>query len=191
LKSPPYLPDLRGRAEKHTFYTFSQLALPDLLPLAGFPKLTRFSSCRKVTNMNALTVMQSTSPLGPTRTVPNPILIKIELLGDVCLLHFKGRLYAGVHLDYLNAKLEEIKTLACTRFLANFEDLTLLDCSGLSFIIGLYKASGGRLVLVKTQPRVREVLDITRLSTVIPLAADIESGLAVLGGGASAARGAA
>jgi anti-anti-sigma factor len=137
--------------------------------------------------MNALTETQSISPLGPTRTVPNPILIKIELLGDVCLLHFKGRLHAGAHSDYLNAKMDDIKALACTKLLANFEDVTSLDCSGLSFIIGLYKTSGGRLVLVKTQPQVREVLDITHLSTVIPLAADIESGLAVLCGVGAAA----
>ncbi len=132
--------------------------------------------------MNALTVMQSFSPPGTTCTVPYPILIKIERLGDVCLLHFEGRLQAGAHPDYLNAKMEEIKTFACTKLLANFEDVTSLDCSGLSFIIGLYKTSGGRLVLVKTQAQVREVLDITRLTTVIPLAADIESGLAALCG---------
>jgi anti-anti-sigma factor len=139
--------------------------------------------------MNVVTVMQSTSSPGPTRNLPYPILIKIELLGDVCLLHFEGRLQAGAHPDYLNAKMEEIETLGCTKLLANFEDVTSLDCSGLSFIVGLYKTSGGRLVLVRTQPQVREVLDITRLSTVIPLAANIESGLAALCGKASAAGG--
>jgi anti-anti-sigma factor len=140
--------------------------------------------------MNALTVVRSMNPLGPTRAVPSPILIKIELLGDLCLLHFMGRLHASAHSDYLNAKMEEIKTLVCTKFLANFEDVTSLDCSGLSFIVSLYKASGGRLVLMKTQRHVREILDITRLSTVIPLTADIESALAALRGDISAAGGA-
>lgn len=140
--------------------------------------------------MNALTAVPSMNPLGPARALPSPIQIKIELLGDLCLLHFKGRLHATVHLDYLNAKMEEIKALACSKFLANLEGVTSLDCRGLSFIISLYKASGGRLVLVKSQPQVREVLDITRLSTVIPLAADIETGLAALCGEISAAVGA-
>ena len=151
--------------------------------MAGFPKFGRFTSWGEGNqNMNAPTVAQGISPLGPTRAVPSPILIKIELLGDLCLLHFKGRLQASAHLDYLNAKMEEIKTLACTKFLANLEGVTSLDCWGLGFIISLYKASGGRLVLMKAQPQVREVLDITRLSTVIPLAADIETGLAALCG---------
>ena len=130
--------------------------------------------------MNALTAVQSINPLGPARGLLSPIQIKIELLADLCLLHFKGRLHASVHLDYLNAKLEEIKALACTKYLANLEGVTSLDCRGLSFIISLYKASGGRLVLMNPQPQVREVLDITRLSTVIPLAADLETGLAAL-----------
>ena len=64
----------------------------------------------------------------------------------------------------------------------DFEDVTSLDCSGISFLIGLYGISNGRLALVKIQPSVRAVLDITRLSTVILLAADIESGLAALCG---------
>jgi anti-anti-sigma factor len=140
--------------------------------------------------MNALTETLRISPLGPTRTVANPIVIMIEVLSDVCLLHFKGRLQAGAHPDYLNAKLDEVKTLASPKILADLENVTSLDCSGLSFIIGLYWTSDGRLVLVKAQPQVREVLDITRLSTVIPLAANIELGLAALGGKGSAAGGA-
>jgi anti-anti-sigma factor len=130
--------------------------------------------------MNAQTGMQSLSPLGPARTVRDPILINIEVRGDVCLLHFKGYLHAGADSDYLNAKMDEIKTVACTKCLANFEDVMSLGSAGLSFLIDLYKTSDGHLVLVKTQPRIREVLDITGLSTVIPLATDIESGLAAL-----------
>lgn len=140
--------------------------------------------------MNAQAVIQRLSPLGRARSVPNPILIKIEVLGDVCLLHFTGHLHAGAHSDYLNTKMDEIKTVACTKFLANVEGVASLGSTGLNFIVDLYKTSGGRLVLMKTQPHVREVLDITRLSTVIPLTADIESALAALCGEISAAGGA-
>ena len=130
--------------------------------------------------MNAPTVMQRLSPPGSMGTAPKPILINIEVLGDVCVLHFAGHLHAGAHLDYLNAKMNEIKTLACRTFLADFGDVASLGSAGLSFIIGLYKISGGRLVLVNPQPRIREVLAITRLNTVIPMTVDIESGLAAL-----------
>jgi anti-anti-sigma factor len=76
--------------------------------------------------------------------------------------------------------MDEIKTLNRTKVLADFRDVPSAGSACLSFIAGMYRTSGGRLVLARTQARVREVLDITGLSAVIPLAADIESGLATL-----------
>ena len=106
--------------------------------------------------MNAHTGMQPLSAISPARSVPNPVLIQIEVFGDVCFLHIQGHLHAGARPDYLRAKMEEIKTLACTKFLADFEDVASLGSAGLSFVIGLYKISGGQLVLVKTRsPRPR------------------------------------
>jgi anti-anti-sigma regulatory factor len=55
--------------------------------------------------------------------------------------------------------------------------------AGIGFIVGVYMStrnSGGHFVLVGLRPGVREVFDLTRVSTVIPLAADIASGLAIL-----------
>jgi anti-anti-sigma factor len=109
-----------------------------------------------------------------------PIAIEIEQREDVCILRFKGDFPTGEYSDYLSAKLDEIRMRNCAKVLADFRDVPSVGSTGLSFIVRLYKSSGGRLVLVRTQPRVREVLEITRLSAVIPLAADIESGLAAL-----------
>jgi len=114
------------------------------------------------------------------RTFTDPILIEIERLRDVCLLRFKGRFHPGEHSEYLKAKMDEINTLRCTKVLADFEDVPAVGSTGLSFIVDLYRASSGRFVLVGAQPRVRKVLDITGLSTMIALAPDVESGLAVL-----------
>ena len=116
----------------------------------------------------------------PVRTVPKTIVIDVEKRGDVCLLRFQGNFHTGEDLDYLRAKMEEIKTVNCRKVLADFQDVPCVGSTGLSFLVELFRASGGRFVLVKTQRRVREVLDITHLSTMFPLAADIESGLAAL-----------
>jgi len=55
---------------------------------------------------------------------------------------------------------------------------------GVSFVVGLYtsvvRGSNGRFVLVGVLPLVRQVLDLTRLSTILPMAPDLASGLAVL-----------
>jgi len=53
----------------------------------------------------------------------------------------------------------------------------------MGFIVGIYTStrnSGGRFILVGLRPRVREIFDLTGVSTVIPLAADIASGLVTL-----------
>lgn len=116
----------------------------------------------------------------PVRAVPKTIVIDVEKRDDVCLLRFQGNFHTGEDLDYLRAKMEEIKTFNCPKVLADFQDVPCVGSTGLSFLVELFRTSGGRFVLVKTQRRVREVLDITHLSTVFPLATDIESGLAAL-----------
>jgi anti-anti-sigma factor len=126
----------------------------------------------------------STLP-APVRTAPKTIMIDIEKKDDVCLLRFRGNFHTGEDPDYLRAKMEEIKTVNCPKVLADFEDVPLVGSTGISFLVELYRNSGGRFVLVKTQRRVREVLDITRLSTVFSQAADVESGLAALSSEAS------
>jgi len=65
-----------------------------------------------------------------------------------------------------------------------------IGSAGIGFILGVYTSTknlGGRFVLVGIRPRVREVLDLTRVSTIIPLAADFASGLVTLRDEGSAA----
>jgi anti-anti-sigma factor len=121
------------------------------------------------------------------RSSPKSILIEIERLDDVCLARFQGHFRTGDNPEYLTLKMNEVQALNCLKVLADFWDVPSMGSAGVSFLVGLYRTSGGRFVLVGIQPRVREVLDITHLSNVLPLAADIESGLAVLRGDKSLA----
>ena len=71
--------------------------------------------------------------------------------------------------------------------LADVRELDSIGSEGLGFVISVYaymtKRSGaGRFMLVGANQRVREVLGLTRLNTVIPLVPDIQSGLAALRG---------
>src|ERR1700680_860203 len=119
------------------------------------------------------------------------MLIDIKLKDEICLVRCEGRLVTADH-EYLQAKKDEIKGANCKKVLVDFSDVPDIGSAGIGFIVGIYtstKNSGGRFVLVGLRPRVREVLDITRVSTVIPLAADIASGMVTLcdeGLGASA-----
>src|SRR5438105_5485276 len=80
-------------------------------------------------------------------------------------------------------KRDEIKGLNCKKVLADFSEVSDVGSTGIGFIVGVYtstKNSGGQFILAGLRPRVREVFDVTHVSTVIPLAADIASGLAIL-----------
>ena len=119
----------------------------------------------------------------PVQRVAAPLMIEIERRGDVCLLRFRGDFRTGEDPDYLRAKMDKIVALDCAKVLADFGDVRTVGATGLSFLVGLYRTSGGHFVLAGIQPRVREVLEITRLNTVIRLAEDVEQGLAALRSG--------
>jgi anti-anti-sigma factor len=108
-----------------------------------------------------------------------PMLIEVRQKDEICLVRCEGRLVTADH-EYLQAKKDEIKGANCKKVLADFREVPEIGSAGIGFIVGVYtytKNSGGRFVLVGLRPRVREVLDITRVSTVIPLAADTASWL--------------
>ena len=110
--------------------------------------------------------------------------IDIRHSGDVCVLRFKGPLRTGKDGAYLSAKLDEIKRLNCRKVLADFRNVPSIGSTGVSFLVGIYlsvtQISGGRLVLLGARPRVREVLDVTRLSSLITMSADADAGMAAL-----------
>jgi anti-anti-sigma factor len=76
-------------------------------------------------------------------------------------------------------KTEEIKGLNCKRVLADLSEVSDVGSAGIGFVVGVHtstKNSGGQFILVGLRPRVREVFDVTHVSTVIPLATDITPG---------------
>jgi anti-anti-sigma factor len=114
------------------------------------------------------------------------MLVEIETQHDVCVLHLKGRFVTATDVNYLRSMTEEIKARNCNRLLVDLSDVVSMGSTLISFIVKLYtstaKKADGRFMLAGANPRVREVLDLTRLSGVIPMAAVTETGLAALRG---------
>jgi anti-anti-sigma factor len=110
--------------------------------------------------------------------------IDFDYQDDVCILRTKGRFATGLDADYLRSKTDEIKKSGRRKVLADFSDVPYIDSTGIGFLVGVYTSVtntlGGRFVITGPNPRVREVLDLMRLSTVIPIMADEASGLAFL-----------
>jgi len=118
------------------------------------------------------------------------MLIELNQIDDVCILRCEGRIATGTDPEYLRSKSDEVKRLSCHKVLVDFREVVSVGSTGIGFVVAIYssvtKNPDGRFVLVGAQPRVREVLDLTRLSTILPMAGDIASGLAALRGTASA-----
>ena len=109
---------------------------------------------------------------------------------DICVLRFEGRFTTGFDPEFLRAKNEELRQRSCVKVLVDFRDVLSVGSTAIGFLVAIYssvtKNPAGRFVLVGAQPRVREVLDLTRLSSILPMAPDLDSGMAALRGTATA-----
>lgn len=116
--------------------------------------------------------------------------IELNQIDDVCVMRFEGRFVTGTEPEFLRSKSDELKRIGCAKVLADFREVISVGSTAIGFIVAIYssvtKNPDGRFVLVGAQPRVREILDLTRLSTILPMAADIASGMAALRGTATA-----
>ena len=117
----------------------------------------------------------------------------IELLqrDGICILRFHGCPASGAQLEYLEDKLEEIRSQPAQCMLADLHDVDSIGSTDLGFIVEVFKSAtkrpGGRFILTGANSRVRRTLAVTRLSEVIPMAEDVTTGLAALRSVAAAA----
>src|ERR1700681_2451670 len=90
-----------------------------------------------------------------------PMLIEVERQDDVCILRFKGRFVTGMDPIHLQAKMDEIKSQACTKVLADLRELLSIGSTGIGFLVRAYstvtKKGNGRFVVVCRSLRVLEL----------------------------------
>ena len=96
--------------------------------------------------------------------------IKQRQSGPVTILALSGRLTMGAGLDTLHEVLESLIHGGRHSVLLDCSEVSLIDSQGIKALVrGLtsLERQGGRLKILKMTPRVREVLSITRLLTMI------------------------
>jgi anti-anti-sigma factor len=112
------------------------------------------------------------------------MLIEVERQDDVCILRFEGLFVTGTDPYYLHAKTEELKSLGCTKVLADLRELQAIGSTGIGFLVRIFstvtKTGHGRFVVVCANRRVIEVFDLTHLQKAMDVVPDIASGLALL-----------
>lgn len=112
--------------------------------------------------------------------------VDLESKDDVCVLRLTGRFATGQDTEYLRTKTEELKTTQCRHIIADFSNVSYIDSTGIGFLIAIYtgvmRDRGGEFVLSGPNRRVRDVLDLTKLSTILKLYDSVSSAQTALTG---------
>jgi anti-sigma B factor antagonist len=108
--------------------------------------------------------------------------ISIREFGDITILDLRGRsTIDGGESELLSTHLQELVANGVRKLLVNLVNLTQVDSSGISIIVGTYvslKRQGGDLKLLCPCGRVLEVLTVFRLLDTIPSFEDEAQALA-------------
>jgi anti-sigma B factor antagonist len=103
----------------------------------------------------------------PDAASASQLTVKVERTGDTVVVRCGGRLIAGIN-DSLYKQVSPLIPGA-KRMVLDLTNLTHMDSMGLGTVVRLYvstKAAGCQLELVNIGPRIRKLLDVTRLLSV-------------------------
>lgn len=99
--------------------------------------------------------------------------IRFEFIDSVCILRLEGRFATGGDWDYLSCKTGELIATGYRNVIADFSAVPCIDSAGLGFVAHLYRSftreRAGQFALLNPNPRVREVLHMTQLTSVLPI----------------------
>jgi len=108
--------------------------------------------------------------------------ISIREVGDITILDLRGRsTLNGGESELLSSHLQELVANGVRKLLLNLAELTQVDSSGLSIIVGTFvslRDQGGELKLLWSRGRVLEVFKVLRLLEIIPSFEDETQALA-------------
>ena len=90
---------------------------------------------------------------------------------NISILHVEGKIL-GNAADAFRQKMKEHLQIGCDKLVVDLMHVPLIDSSALGAIVVTLKSCqrvGGKLVLLNPQKAVREVLEVTQLSTLIEI----------------------
>jgi anti-anti-sigma factor len=99
--------------------------------------------------------------------------VDFESVDDICILRLEGRFATGRDSEYLRSKTDELRGRGYHKIIADFAHVSYIDSTGIGFLVAIYtsviKEEGGKFALASPNHRVREVLELTKLDTILPV----------------------
>jgi anti-sigma B factor antagonist len=117
--------------------------------------------------------------------------VSIRQSQDVTVLDLSGKILGGSESDVLRAEMDRILHGEGRKILVNLTQVPWMNSAGLGILLSGYsrlRENGGTMAFYGVQERVREILETTKLVTVLEISADEESGLRKLRSGGATAR---
>ena len=109
------------------------------------------------------------------------IIAKERQAGGVLILELAGRLFLGESSDELDEKVQSLFTEGKVNLVLDLSGVTSIDSQGIKVLVRAVISAhtrGGKVALLKISNRVKEVLTITHLITVIESYDDEQAALA-------------
>ena len=115
------------------------------------------------------------------RRVIMPLYIVEKKQDDVLILDLRGRLTLGPETAELRSRVNDLVEAGNRQIVLNLREVTYVDSSGLAALIACYttvRKHDGNLKLAHLTTRIRDLLQITRLSTVFENYTAVEDAVA-------------
>ncbi len=96
-------------------------------------------------------------------------------VGDVTILEATGRITLGESVSSLRTQIHELASNGRKKILLNLASVTYIDSTGIGELVSAYTTlanQGGSVKLLKLTQRIRDLLQITKLSTVFEVFED-------------------
>ncbi len=107
-----------------------------------------------------------------------PIHIVEKMIRGLMVLDLRGRITLGPETETLRSKLKQAVDAGHTRIILDLGGVSYIDSAGLSTLVACYASArkqGGELKLLNLTKTVRDLLQITRLSTVFEIYDKLEA----------------
>jgi anti-sigma B factor antagonist len=101
--------------------------------------------------------------------------ISVRHVDSVAVIDLSGRITLGEAAGSLRDRIKELVTGQSKDILLNLADVTYIDSSGLGELVGAFATvnnRSGRLKLLGLQPRVHELMHLTKLYSVFEIFTD-------------------
>ncbi len=96
--------------------------------------------------------------------------IRLEYLGSTMVVKLDGELDQSCAAGIREKIDNDISLMGINNLVMDFDKVTFMDSSGIGMLIGRYKlikARGGRMLIIRTQPQVDRVIEVSGLKKIM------------------------